>query len=553
MAGAHFPRLSPSGQSWCAGDTRVLVDGREIGIGRQPQWQDERTIICLSPSIGVLRYRLQESGLWAQEWLDRDAEANDLSVSPAGLAYYTTKPDPCIITHDGRVFRGYGAPAMAPDGRLAMARHDDGSVWIAPANQRAATRLLLHPARDLRWTDAGLSMTVYPAKVPQVWTYYGGVAMNTSVTEPEYACATVAGPSRLTQLRWVLSLDDSRLLLRVDSASDGYVLGTQANTFSPDVRWLESRQRFRVVWASASGVFGETYVDPATDRVDLRRVSVPVPTPPTPPILTPEPPTMNTEYTSFSWSRAAFNKCSEEVGDWPAVIRLEDAYVPPPDVKGIVTEWTNSRDWPSTDPGPGPGLVGNCGIVAKIDGTWRVATYDWLRYPDQDSKDESLTSVRLKQVNEAPWLTWRPQVGEVVGLFVCAPARTGVRTVRERSAIAWVKIGQRGILAHEGVALPTPQPTPTPIPTPTPVPEVTKAQFDALVAQVNALTARVQAQALRLEAVAANQDYAIRTGERVALRTDDGHYLCAEGGGGGEVNATRTGVGGWELFSVERR
>jgi hypothetical protein len=38
---------------------------------------------------------------------------------------------------------------------------------------------------------------------------------------------------------------------------------------------------------------------------------------------------------------------------------------------------------------------------------------------------------------------------------------------------------------------------------------------------------------------------------RVALKTHDGHYVCAEQGGGGTVNATRTSPGAWETFSLE--
>jgi hypothetical protein len=37
---------------------------------------------------------------------------------------------------------------------------------------------------------------------------------------------------------------------------------------------------------------------------------------------------------------------------------------------------------------------------------------------------------------------------------------------------------------------------------------------------------------------------------RIALKTFDGHYLCAEGGGGGTINATRDAVGGWETFTI---
>ncbi len=43
-------------------------------------------------------------------------------------------------------------------------------------------------------------------------------------------------------------------------------------------------------------------------------------------------------------------------------------------------------------------------------------------------------------------------------------------------------------------------------------------------------------------------------GARVALRTDNGHYLTAELGGGGDVNATRERVGGgWEIFTLETK
>lgn len=462
----------------------MYVDDAEIGIGRQPQWQDHRTIIALAPAVGLIRYRRQETVAWAQDWIDREAEANDLSVSAAGWAYYTTKPSPRVVTHDGRVFPGYGAPAMAPDGRLAMTQHADGSLWVAEPNQTATSLLLAHPCRDLRWTDAGLSFTAYPEKVAQPWVSFDGKGCtNTEVVAPEYACTLINGPS----IRWQVTIDDSRLLVRGAGSTFGYVLAEDANTHTPDARWVEARQRFRVVAATKDGRVREWWVDPATDRVDLRRVTVPVPVPTPTPQPQPDPGgSMNTEFATFSWAKATYHKCAGDVGEWPAVLRLDDAYVPEPNTKGIVTAWTNSRDWPSTDPGPGPGLVGNCGIVAKIGGTWRVATYDWLRYPDQDSKDESLTSVRHEQINEAPWTSWAPQVGEVVGLFVCCPARTGVRTKRERSGIAWVKVGQRGILAHEGTS--QPQPTPNPTPTPTPTPPITFPTDPAILAALERIS-----------------------------------------------------------------
>jgi len=65
---------------------------------------------------------------------------------------------------------------------------------------------------------------------------------------------------------------------------------------------------------------------------------------------------------------------------------------------------------------------------------------------------------------------------------------------------------------------------------------------DALAQRVVALEAQVQA----LEAAA------IKYGRSIALRTGNGHLICAEGGGGKEVNATREIIGSWETFLVEK-
>ena len=65
---------------------------------------------------------------------------------------------------------------------------------------------------------------------------------------------------------------------------------------------------------------------------------------------------------------------------------------------------------------------------------------------------------------------------------------------------------------------------------------------DALALRVAALEARVRA----LEAAS------IQYGGSIALRTDNGHVICAEGGGGGVINATRNTIGSWESFRVEK-
>lgn len=42
----------------------------------------------------------------------------------------------------------------------------------------------------------------------------------------------------------------------------------------------------------------------------------------------------------------------------------------------------------------------------------------------------------------------------------------------------------------------------------------------------------------------------LSSGQRIALRTANGQYLCAEEGGGRELIANRTAVGPWETFTI---
>jgi hypothetical protein len=46
---------------------------------------------------------------------------------------------------------------------------------------------------------------------------------------------------------------------------------------------------------------------------------------------------------------------------------------------------------------------------------------------------------------------------------------------------------------------------------------------------------------------------ALKSGDRVALRTDNRHIVCAEGGGGGAVHSDRENVGSWETFTLEKQ
>lgn len=44
--------------------------------------------------------------------------------------------------------------------------------------------------------------------------------------------------------------------------------------------------------------------------------------------------------------------------------------------------------------------------------------------------------------------------------------------------------------------------------------------------------------------------FAINAGDQIVLQCYDGHYVCAEGGGGREVVANRSAIGPWETFTI---
>jgi hypothetical protein len=43
----------------------------------------------------------------------------------------------------------------------------------------------------------------------------------------------------------------------------------------------------------------------------------------------------------------------------------------------------------------------------------------------------------------------------------------------------------------------------------------------------------------------------ISNGQQVALRANNGQFICAEGGGGQKVVANRNAIGPWETFTIE--
>jgi hypothetical protein len=117
----------------------------------------------------------------------------------------------------------------------------------------------------------------------------------------------------------------------------------------------------------------------------------------------------------------------------------------------------------------------------------------------------------------------------------------------------------RAALKPDEVVEPGPVTPPTPPPVPSGTGLLDTRRLDAVIVELRAanaaLVARVEDISHTLtEIVVSNAGKPTgHVAYRVALRTDNGHYLCAESGGGGLVHSDRDSVGGWETFTLEPR
>ncbi len=105
----------------------------------------------------------------------------------------------------------------------------------------------------------------------------------------------------------------------------------------------------------------------------------------------------------------------------------------------IRLDYDKASVWPhaSTRASNGGPLVGNCWVFVNLDGTWYAATWDWMR-PGQTSKAASAVRGTGGHIGRAPLNTWTPKSGETYGFMVSTVARTGDRTINERSNVTMV-------------------------------------------------------------------------------------------------------------------
>lgn len=98
--------------------------------------------------------------------------------------------------------------------------------------------------------------------------------------------------------------------------------------------------------------------------------------------------------------------------------------------------YSKETPWMQAKQPDGSTSTGNLWCVQNVRGQLYATTIDWLRNPDQQSKD-------FPRVMQAPGhlldpMEFRP--GESYGFFVSTCARNNLRTTNERSNIVWIRI-----------------------------------------------------------------------------------------------------------------
>ncbi len=99
--------------------------------------------------------------------------------------------------------------------------------------------------------------------------------------------------------------------------------------------------------------------------------------------------------------------------------------------------WPDSH-WPFPGPDPNFGVYGNQWYFAKIGGTWYGGAGEWLYRGAASCKaGQGTFTIGPDSGFGAPFSSWSPKVGELVGYMVSSVARNGpvARTVDERTNI----------------------------------------------------------------------------------------------------------------------
>lgn len=451
-------------------------------------WYDQSRFIFQDCSTGVCKIVLSDGTLIAPTGTVR------LLANGAGAWAYVeypghpVEPEAAVYRDSfGRTRTNCYPNAIAPNGAICVKPHSNIGATVLEPDGSEWT-LSTEDAQDIQLLSGRRAL----------WTVRGVVQANFPL---------IGNPG--TVLYWPRAADDGTLLYQ---ALDGrLVLGgkviapTSSSYFYPDVALIGGA--YRVCWSPSQADVNAQFltVTPAelASLPPLSTLPPPIVTPPVTPIPPPVTPKPEPKPVMPTVPAAEISRAQSVL----ATVRSERNFganqEPLPYVKAVAQRL--GYPW---------GLNGKRGDANNPSGD--ILAYD---FPGQ-----------------------QPQLYDTLG-------DAGGANVPTFSALDYPQPAGAVFIRVEGTTSQPPVVGTPPAPTSTGPGAALDAELKALLTRLVAAENRIAELAARPQPTP--QPAVNLNGVRVALRTSDGHYLCAEGGGGGEVNATRTGVGGWETYTVE--
>ena len=128
-------------------------------------------------------------------------------------------------------------------------------------------------------------------------------------------------------------------------------------------------------------------------------------------------------------SNVKFNSRDVDVRAWPVTAGISASFAG----GNIVLDYDKADAWPSVDD-----VNANPWVIAKVDGQWHAATFEWFR-KGQKSKPVGVlekTGDYGDHIKVAPLSNWTPKSGEKFGVMVSGLCRDSKRNVSERTPVA---------------------------------------------------------------------------------------------------------------------
>lgn len=269
-----FPCFSPNGEHVLTGSGDLYIDKTQhVGYGYQARWGGNSTWV----SNTRLLYQSTPTpavdgnwGLWAvavggsPQDLHLLMPVNEFAAANGGR--WAAWGSSGFKTSWGSTVAGARGPAVNST-QLAYLLD-----WNTAVNQRLMLDGVLidtAPIVNVMMTEQGICWSRFSGDLGRdVW----GMRLDVADTAASVAASTVvefaAIPIDTPSGPWILSYENSRLILRPWGETDGYVVST-GETMYPAGVYRTSTSTFRIAWSSSSGVYAEVEIDPTDDRVAL--------------------------------------------------------------------------------------------------------------------------------------------------------------------------------------------------------------------------------------------------------------------------------------------